>query len=293
MSSAASSAEAQARGRSRPSKMSTGAKRCLRLVLGVVACNFCLQGWLPPMPFEDAPRGFVIPANRPEGRQSRTARGAAAEDDALAAENERLKQELAALRGQAQQPAPAGVPPAATPPAAAPVPDATSDADDKFTLRSTVTQVLEDMKDSIKEIEDARLGFTEDGNFMYAQDQGDPAKNVIFKRKSEVLQASLGQQEACLKAISGAARKGKELESLKMLVEIEKKNKKDVEYKALKSMYMEGNQWVDIVFKDIVPKAMEDPVADTLIGLGATALLVGASVAACLCLFPPFIPPDN
>jgi len=271
-------------------------------VLAVATGNFCLQAWLPSMPFDaaTAPRGFVAApqgaATRPRrsvaDRSDREAvrriilRAAASQDEALAAENERLKAELAAMRGQAA-PAPAPVV------AQAEVPDAAdANADDKFKLRSTITKVLEDLRVEIKDIEDARLGFTESGNFMYAQDQDDPAKNVIFKRKSEVLQASLGQQEACMRAIGAAFRKGKELESVKSLVEMDQKEKKNPEYVELKRMYMEGNQWVDIVFKDVVPKVAEDPVKDTIFGLLATGILVGATLLACLCLFPPFIPPD-
>eukprot|EP00929_Paragymnodinium_shiwhaense_P058340 TRINITY_DN29202_c0_g1_i1.p1 TRINITY_DN29202_c0_g1~~TRINITY_DN29202_c0_g1_i1.p1 ORF type:complete len:300 (-),score=97.12 TRINITY_DN29202_c0_g1_i1:75-974(-) len=277
--------------------MSLGARRCLRLVLGLTAMSFGLQGWLPPTPFESAPRGFVVVpsmvdrngASSNSHRLQRLQRHAASQDEAgLAQENERLKAELAALRGQQ---APAPQPPAAAAPEPA-VQAPADDSDDKFKLRSSIMVVLEEMQTEIKGIEDARLGFTEDGNFLYAED---PKKgnNVIFKRKSEVLQASLTQQENYQSSISAATKKGKQLESMKKLCELEAEFKKNSEYKELKQMYMEGNQWVDIVYKDVVPSVALDPVKDTLLGLLATGALVFATLLVCLCLFPPFIPPDN
>eukprot|EP00415_Alexandrium_ostenfeldii_P004520 UN4520 len=116
-------------------------------------------------------------------------------------------------------------------------------------------------------------------------------QNPIYRRKYEVLGMTLNQQENYMKTFTRAARRGKDLESVKAVIEMMKNGVDGLDKKQVKAetdKLMKGNRLASLFFRDVVPEILDDPVANTLAGLAASLGLIILTLLVCFCFLPPF-----
>jgi len=118
----------------------------------------------------------------------------------------------------------------------------------------------------------------------------------IYRRKYDLMGASLKGQEAYLKAIRGTVKVAKDLESVKKLKEMMRNGYGKLDRREMAKeidKLSRSSSEANIFFTEIMPGILEDPVADTLNAIIATiALLVGLGLLL-LCFFPPVPPPTE
>ncbi|CAK9093137.1 unnamed protein product [Durusdinium trenchii] len=147
----------------------------------------------------------------------------------------------------------------------------------------------------LQAVEDARMGMTEDK--MYVFQMGNASgKQAIYRRKYEVMGMVLTQQEEFLKASRKAVKSAKSSPAIQELMELKKNGGLGLTKKGIAkeiSQIEATDNMAAIIFRDVIPKLEENPLADSLGYLSATFLLILVLVLFTLCLVPPVINPDE
>ncbi|CAJ1352236.1 unnamed protein product [Effrenium voratum] len=121
-------------------------------------------------------------------------------------------------------------------------------------------------------------------------------KQAIYRRKYEVMGMVLTQQEEFLKASRRAVKRAKDSPAIKELMELKKNGgmgmSKKVMQKEMQRLEAMDNM-AAIIFRDVIPKLEENPLADTFGYLAATFLLLLVLVLFAFCLVPPIVNPDE
>lgn len=154
-------------------------------------------------------------------------------------------------------------------------------------------QVLADMPE-LEQCDDARLGVMPDKQYVFQQGNAS-RENPIYKRKYEVLGMTLNQQEAYMKSFNRCVRKAKSLDSVKSLIELQKRGGGGLDRKQVTQeveRLKQRSRLATLFFRDIVPEVLDDPIANSITGLIATAGIVLLTLLMCFCFFPP-IPPQE
>lgn len=151
--------------------------------------------------------------------------------------------------------------------------------------------IKEDLSKSFQEIADAKLGM--DGSRSFVIQKGDnTASNPIYKRKYEVLGATLVQQDMYMKAFGKTVKVAKKLKSVETMIDLMrngikgKVTKREVN-EATELLTRSGDGAAVIFFRELLPEVTDDPVANTVAGLVTTVLLLGVTAAIFLCFLPP------
>eukprot|EP00933_Yihiella_yeosuensis_P064540 TRINITY_DN67952_c0_g1_i1.p1 TRINITY_DN67952_c0_g1~~TRINITY_DN67952_c0_g1_i1.p1 ORF type:complete len:303 (+),score=63.15 TRINITY_DN67952_c0_g1_i1:64-972(+) len=152
-------------------------------------------------------------------------------------------------------------------------------------------EVLEDISEELNALTNARLGMTEEGQYVFAKgSNASQGKTAIYRRKYEVMGMALTQQEAFVKALTRATKKAKESKAFEKLIEMTQKggegmSKKQVkmEIKAIEQTSVTAR----LVFQDLIPEATKNPLGDAVAGVVFSAVLVIGALAFCICVFPP------
>lgn len=143
---------------------------------------------------------------------------------------------------------------------------------------------------------DARMGKLGEKEYVWKQGDGAKARDqAIYKRKYEVLGMALNQQETYMKAFNRAVKAAKKSPAMKALTELWEKgggglSKQQVREEIEK--LQNSDPLATLLFKDVMPEAMQNPVTTAFTGLAATAVIVLATILCCLCFFPPLPPAD-
>lgn len=215
-------------------------------------------------------RGLVPQAAEPEG--------GAESEAALRAKVEELERRLGAQTAGGQAPSP-------------PQPAAAESVNPS--INAAWEAVLEELKPALLEVNDARLATMASDQFVIKP--GEERKEAIYKRKYQVLGATINQQEMYMKSFKKVVRLAKNSEKTAKLIDMMKKGVDDLDRKKVRlevAKLQKNSREATIFFRDVAPEVMEDPVADTISGLLATFGLLAVSFLLCLCLFPP-IPPGE
>lgn len=123
----------------------------------------------------------------------------------------------------------------------------------------------------------------------------DGTSGGIYRRKYDLLGASLSGQEAYLKAIRRTVKLAKENKSVQKMVDMMKNGFDGMDRREVAretDKLSKSSPEANIFFNEIMPGVLEDPIADAVgLVLSTIAILVGI-VLLFLCLFPP-IPPSE
>ncbi|CAE7397620.1 unnamed protein product [Symbiodinium sp. CCMP2592] len=161
-------------------------------------------------------------------------------------------------------------------------------------LQPLIDQAVQEVPE-LQQVEDARMGMTEDK--MYVFEMGNKSKKqAIYRRKYEVLGMVLTQQEAFTKAARRAVKRARDSPAVKELMTLKMEGGMGLTKKQMQAEMnrMEAvDNYAAIIFRDIIPKLQENPMADTLGYLSATFLLLLVLIAFGFCLVPPVVNPDE
>ncbi|CAE7494401.1 unnamed protein product [Symbiodinium natans] len=160
-------------------------------------------------------------------------------------------------------------------------------------LQPLIDQAVQEVPE-LQQVEDARMGMTEDK--MYVFEMGNKSgKQAIYRRKYEVLGMVLTQQEAYTKAARRAVKRAKDSPAVEELMKLKKEGGLGLTKKQMQAEMgrMEAvDNFAAIIFRDIIPKLEENPLADTIGYLSATFFLLLVLIAFGFCLVPPVVPDE-
>jgi len=155
--------------------------------------------------------------------------------------------------------------------------------------------IFKDLKDEFVKVKDGQTELMS-GVQMKVGAEEDGSTPAIYRRKYDLLGASMKGQEAYLKAIRRTVKMAKEMPSVKSFVELIKDGRDGLdrrqvarENEKLSRQSREANMFIN----EILPGVLEDPIADSLNALGATILIIVALTAIVCCFLPPIPPPED
>mmetsp|Transcript_139633 Transcript_139633/g.389479 ORF Transcript_139633/g.389479 Transcript_139633/m.389479 type:complete len:314 (+) Transcript_139633:55-996(+) len=261
-----------------------------RLVARLALClalGLFLPGWAPPStaPWVHGPSGAASPSPRLRGAgplRAAPERGAlegSAGSEAGSSSEAELRARVAELEARLGE--------RISQPARAPV----GEAEVAPVVEQAFKAVMDDLPE-LQGVDDARLGVMPDNQYVFQQ--GDASRgNPIYKRKYEVLGMTLTQQETYMRSFNRAVRKAKTLESVQALIDLQRNGGQGLDKKQVKAeieKLKQGSRLATLFFRDIVPEVLDNPLANAVTGLLATAGLVLLTLLFCFCFFPPLPP---
>lgn len=146
----------------------------------------------------------------------------------------------------------------------------------------------------LQKVDDARLGMTGENQYVFSQGNAS-RQNPIYRRKYEVLGMTMNMQENYMKAFTGAVKEAKASPDVKRMIELQSKGGQGLTKKEVRieiDKLKKASRLATLFFKDVVPEVLDDPIANTITGLAASAVFVGATLLFCFCLLPP-VPPQE
>jgi len=133
-------------------------------------------------------------------------------------------------------------------------------------------------------------------NTMVLDPGEDPSKRMsIYRRKYEVMGKALTQQEDYMRAFRRVVKAAKSSKVLEDIIELYKKGGRGLSKKQVRAdmdLLMQESRLATLLFRDVVPEVLDNPIANAITGVIATIGIVILTLLFCFCFFPP-IPPQE